>query len=112
MENCIFCKIAKGEIPKKPEEIVYEDAQVMAFPDIHPKAKGHTILIPKVHYRWFIDMPDDESDMLFRTAKTVAKKLKDVYGADYVRLGIVGKDVPHVHIHLIPQKIADGGPEI
>lgn len=91
---------------------MYEDAYTMAFPDIHPKAPGHTILIPKAHYRWFIDMPDEASDNLFRAAKAVAKKIKASHGADYVRLGIVGKDIPHVHVHLIPQKISDGGPEI
>ena len=108
-QNCIFCKIASGEVPTK---FIYEDEHTVAFPDIHPKAPGHTILIPRKHYRWFIDMPDGESDMLFRAAKNVAKKLKDEHKSDYVRLGMVGKDVPHVHIHLIPQRMEDGGPEI
>lgn len=112
MDDCIFCKISSHEIPKKPEEIKLEDDNFMAFLDIHPKSPGHTILIPKAHYRWFIDMPDDASDGLFRTAKKVAQKLKKEYNADFVRLGIVGTDVPHVHIHLIPQNIKDAGPEI
>ncbi|MBX4195823.1 HIT domain-containing protein [Candidatus Parcubacteria bacterium] len=107
--NCIFCKIANKEIPAN---IVHENEHTIAFLDIHPKAEGHTLLIPKEHHRWFIDMPDDLSDELFRTAKQVSKMLKNEHKADFVRLGIVGVDVPHVHIHLIPQKMADNGPEI
>lgn len=107
--DCIFCKIANKEISSN---IIYEDEYVIAFYDIHPKAPGHTLLIPKEHYRWFIDLPDNLSDELFRSAKRVAKILKDQYKSDFVRLGIVGVDVPHVHIHLIPQKISDPGPEI
>ncbi len=104
MENCIFCKIAQGEIPA---EKVYEDDLSLAFLDRYPKAPGHTLLIPKAHYQWFQDTPDDVSDDLFRTAKMLAKKLKVEYAADYVRLGIVGTDIPHVHIHLVPQKLSD-----
>lgn len=107
--NCIFCKIARGEIPS---EIVHEDELTIAFLDINPKAPGHTLLIPKTHHRWFIDMPDDLSDELFRMAKRVSKTLKEKYEGDFVRLGIVGTDIPHVHVHLIPQKIDDPGPEI
>ena len=104
MENCIFCKIASGEIPSKK---VYEDDQVFAFLDIHPKAPGHTLLIPKAHYQWFDELPDDLSDHLFRTAKVLARELKRKDGTDYVHLSIVGKDVPHVHIHLIPRKLSE-----
>lgn len=109
MENCIFCKIGAGTVPAQK---VYEDDMVVAFLDIHPKAPGHTLLIPKSHHRWFYDMPDDIAADLFKSAKTVALKLKTDYQADFVRLGIVGTDVPHVHIHLIPQNIKDEGPEI
>jgi histidine triad (HIT) family protein len=109
MDNCIFCKIGRGEISS---DKVYEDDTVVAFLDIHPKAPGHTLLIPKAHHRWFIDMPDDLSDAVFRAAKRVAKELKQKYDADFVRLGIVGTDVPHVHVHLIPQKIHETEPKI
>lgn len=89
--------------------MIFEDDVSIAFLDIHPKATGHALLIPKDHYRWFIDTPDELSAKLFSNAKEIAKKLKDEYQADYVRLGIVGVDVPHLHIHLIPQKL-DGPP--
>lgn len=99
MEDCIFCKIVAGQIPSNK---VYEDDQVLAFLDIHPKGPGHTLLIPKAHYRWFEEMPDDVYDHVFRSAKKLSLEMK-AKGADHVQLGIVGKDVPHVHIHLIPR---------
>src|SRR4051812_42535413 len=100
--NCVFCKIARDEIPS--EKAHHEDGAIMTLPDLHPVSPGHTLVIPTEHYRWFEEIPDDLSDKLFRTAKKVAKELKERYEADYVRLSIVGKDVPHVHVHLIPQK--------
>lgn len=109
MPDCIFCKIVRGEIPANK---IYEDESVLAFLDIHPKAPGHTLLIPKEHHRWFYELPDDVAADLFRSAKKVALQLKKEYQSDFVRLGIVGKDVPHVHVHLIPQTFAQGGPEI
>jgi histidine triad (HIT) family protein len=100
--NCIFCKIVSKEIPAK---IIFEDEVSLAFLDINPKAPGHILLIPKEHYPWFTDTPDELSDALFRNVKRLAKDLKKKYSADYVRVGIIGTDVPHTHIHLIPQKI-------
>lgn len=103
MTDCIFCKIVAGDIPATK---TYEDESAIAFLDIHPRAPGHTLLIPKTHYQWFTDLPDEASDSLFRTAKKLAQKLKSEHTADYVRLSIVGRDVPHVHIHLIPQHLS------
>jgi histidine triad (HIT) family protein len=109
MNDCIFCRIISGDIPSKK---VYEDDQVLAFLDIHPKAPGHTMLIPKKHYRWFIDMPENEWASLMQAAQTVSKKLKNEYGADFIRLGVVGTDMPHVHVHLIPQQMHEVEPKI
>ncbi len=102
MKNCIFCKIVAGEIPSQK---TYEDEDCVAFLDIHPKALGHTLLVPKVHYPWFIDMPENLSEKVFRNARKISIELKNKYGADYVRLGIVGTDIAHTHIHLIPLKL-------
>lgn len=102
MENCIFCKIVAGEIPC---EKVYEDETFLAFLDIHPKATGHTLLIPKTHYPWFIDLPDTLGENLFKNVTRLSRELKEKYNADYVRVGIVGTDVPHTHVHLIPLKL-------
>lgn len=104
MSDCIFCKIGRGEVPA---EKTYEDDKVVAFLDIHPKAPGHTLVIPKSHYQWFYELPDEISDDLFRTAKKLAKQIKEERSADYIRFSIVGTDVPHVHIHLIPRKFTD-----
>lgn len=100
-QNCIFCKIAKKEIPS---EIIFEDENSIAFLDIHPKSKGHTLLIPKDHYPWFIEMPEDLSQKIFTNARKLAIELKERYEADYIKLEIVGIDIPHTHIHLIPSK--------
>lgn len=105
MKNCIFCQIAAGEIPS--EKIHHEDNLFVSFPDIKPRAKGHTLLVPAEHYTWFYDMPNDLYDKLFRTAKKVAIELKKKTGADYIQLSIIGTDVPHVHVHLIPRTFGD-----
>ncbi len=104
MENCIFCKIAQGEIPA---EKIYEDDKAVAFLDIHPKGPKHTLVIPREHHQWFFELPDDLSDHLFRVAKKLAQQLKQETGTDVVKLSIVGTDVPHVHIHLIPFYLKD-----
>ena len=90
-----------------PLVIVLGLYQLQMLLDIHPKAPGHTLLIPKAHYQWFDELPDDLSDHLFRTAQVLARELKRKDGTDYVHLSIVGKDVPHVHIHLIPRKLSE-----
>jgi histidine triad (HIT) family protein len=102
MENCIFCKIVSGKIPTNK---VYEDEDFIAFLDNKPKVPGHTLLIPKEHSPWFYEMPDELAGKLFITAKKIAQELKEKHGADYIQLGIVGKDVPHTHVHLLPQKL-------
>ena len=107
MENCIFCKIAAGEIPAQK---TFEDENFIAFLDIHPKAPGHTLLIPKKHYQWFTDLPDELYDQFFRSAKKLALSLKKERGAELVKLSIVGTDVPHVHAHLIPFSTKDAPP--
>lgn len=101
MPDCVFCKIGKGEIPSQK---VYEDDRVIAFLDIHPKAPGHTLVIPKEHSRWFYQMADDTTQQIFKVAKDLAQKLSTEHGTEYIRLNIMGDEVPHTHIHLIPSK--------
>ncbi|HVY73029.1 MAG TPA: HIT domain-containing protein [Candidatus Paceibacterota bacterium] len=105
MEDCVFCKIASGDILTDKAE--YEGGDIVSFPDIKPVTPGHTLVVPKKHYRWFYELPDDLSNKLFRASKTIAKKLKEETGADYIHLSIVGKDVPHVHVHLMPRMLGD-----
>lgn len=109
MENCIFCKIANGSIPAQK---TYEDERVLAFLDIHPKAPGHTLVIPKKHYQWFEEIPEEDAGPFFKVAKELAATLKKEKGADYVHLSIVGTDVPHAHIHLIPRFFKDKPPTL
>lgn len=104
MKDCIFCKIVSGEIPT---EKTYQDERFIAFLDIHPVAPGHTLIIPKAHHQWFYELPDDLYAELFATVKKLSPVLKEKNSADYVKLGIVGTDVPHVHVHLIPRKFKD-----
>ncbi len=102
--NCSFCKIVKKEIPA---EIIYEDDEFVAFLDINPSAKGHSLLIPKFHKHWWLDLSEEEINESFNTAKIIGMKLKKVLKSDFVRLNITGTDVPHFHIHLIPLNIGE-----
>jgi len=105
MDDCIFCKIVKGEIPSTK---VYEDSNFLAFMDIKPMAKGHVLLIPKSHHQWMTDTPDEIISDVFIVAKNLMNKIKTGLPCDYVQLSIVGKEVPHFHIHLIPRFMNDG----
>lgn len=105
MENCIFCKIVAGEVPS--EKAHHEGDIIVSFPDNHPVRPGHTLVVPTQHYQWFWELPDDVANDLFKVARKLAAELKEKTGADYVQLSIVGKDVPHVHIHLIPRTLSD-----
>jgi histidine triad (HIT) family protein len=105
MENCIFCKIVAGEIPA---EKIYEDDKVLVFLDINPVSPGHSLLIPKQHYPIMTDVPDDLLSYCFVKSKELMIKIKEALEVDFVVLSVVGVDVPHFHIHLIPRKHDDG----
>jgi len=97
MENCIFCKIVRGEIPA---DIAYEDENFLAFLDIRPLSPGHTLVIPKKHYRWVWDM--DEVGAYFEITKKIARAIQKSFGTEQVFLKIIGDEVPHAHIWLFP----------
>ena len=99
MENCIFCKIGKKEIPAK---VIYEDKGHIAFLDIRPYTRGHALVIPKKHYANFLDLPKNEVTELFGLAQEIGKKLKAAFGAQLIFLSVMGEEVPHTHVHLIP----------
>jgi histidine triad (HIT) family protein len=103
--DCVFCKIIAGEIPSAK---IYEDEKCLAFLDINPVNFGHALLIPKEHYPTMVDTPDDLVAYLYVKAKELIPKIKKAMGADYVALSVVGTDVPHLHIHLIPRRFDDG----
>jgi histidine triad (HIT) family protein len=98
MEDSIFTKIIKGEIPCHK---VYEDDKVLAFLDIHPQQPGHTLVVPKKQIDLLWDLPDDDYVYLWRTARKIAQRMGEVLGR---RIGVhvEGIGVPHAHIHLVP----------
>ena len=102
MKDCLFCKIIKGEIPSYK---VYEDEDTLAFLDINPDSYGHTLVIPKKHFKNYEDITLETIKKVNETGKIVFKKIKDNLKADGIRLvqnnGII-QDVPHYHIHIIP----------
>jgi histidine triad (HIT) family protein len=106
-ENCIFCKIIKNEIPS---EKIYEDEKVFAFMDIKPVSEGHILLIPKDHTPWMQDVSDETIEYIFKKAKNLMQVLKQSLNCDFVQLSIVGEEVPHFHIHLIPRYFDDNLP--
>ena len=105
MVDCLFCKIIKKEIPA---DIIYEDKEVIAFLDIKPVHPGHTLLIPKEHHPMMGDTPDDFIADIFVNAKKIMKAIKKATNADFVAVSVIGIEVPHFHIHLIPRYKNDG----
>ncbi len=99
MQPSIFTKIINGQIPCQK---VYEDELTLAFLDIKPVQPGHVLVIPKQQIDHFEDMPDDVYQAVWRTAKLVAQNQRKVLGCQRVGVVIVGTEVPHAHVHLIP----------
>jgi histidine triad (HIT) family protein len=106
MENCIFCKIVAGEIPCYK---IYEDADFLAFLDIQPFNPGHVLVIPKKHFRWVWDVSNVGS--YYELAAKIALAQKKALNTDYVVSLVMGQQVPHAHIHLVPRFANDGHEE-
>lgn len=109
-ENCIFCKIVKKEVPI---ELVYEDDNIIAFLDIKPKAKGHTLIVTKKHYQTILDIPDSMGVDIIGAIKEVSLKLIKDKKADGFHVNMnnypsAGQVVHHAHFHIIPRKDGDG----
>lgn len=98
-EPSIFTKIITGEIPSHK---VYEDKQTLAFLDIYAVIKGHTLVIPKQQVEFVWDLDEQDYQALMLTTKKVATRLREVLKVPYVGEKIIGVDVPHAHVHLIP----------
>lgn len=99
MQDSIFTKIIKGEIPCHK---VYEDAKTIAFLDIYPIQPGHTLVVPKVEVNHFDDLSKEDYEAVFATVKLIAKRQKLVLGSERACLRVEGFDVPHAHVHVIP----------
>ncbi len=103
MPNCIFCKIIKGEIPSYK---IYEDKEVFAFLDIRPLNLGHTLVIPKKHYRWVWDIKNIGS--FYEKVKKITLAIKKACQTDYVVSLVFGEEVKHAHVWIIPRFPNDG----
>ena len=104
MIDSLFTKIIKGEIPSHK---VYEDDATYAFLDIHPVTPGHTLVIPKNQVEFVWDLPDADYQRLMASAKKIAEHMREALDVPYVGVQIIGVDVPHAHVHLIPFKTID-----
>jgi histidine triad (HIT) family protein len=99
MADSIFTKITRGEIPSHK---IYEDEKTLAFLDIHPVQPGHTLVISKKQVEFIWDLDDEDYAAVMATVKKVGRRLREVSGKPYVGQQVIGVDVPHVHVHLIP----------
>ncbi len=112
MEDCIFCKIVKGEIPCFK---VYEDERVLAFEDINPISEGHTLIIPKNHAENLWEIPAEDLTAIHLASQKLIQAIKDALNPDGVAvLQLNGRGakqlVMHYHLHLMPRRA--GGPEL
>ena len=102
MDNCIFCKIVKGEIPSSK---IYEDDNVIAILDLHPACDGHTLLIPKKHYSDFVELDDEELLHINSVAKKLTPILMDKMKASALSTRVNygdSQEIKHYHMHLLP----------
>ena len=109
-KDCIFCKIVKGEIPSTK---VYSDDNFIGILDVHPKAEGHTLIIPKNHFKTILDVPSTLGIELLDAIKEIGLLLiKDKKGEGFnviINNGeVAGMVVNHFHVHIIPRNKGDG----
>ena len=109
-DNCIFCKIANGEIPSRT---LYEDESFRVILDLGPATQGHALILPKEHYADLFALPQETAADAMKLAKKIAKAQKSALKADGLNLvqnngTAAGQTVGHFHIHLIPRYEGDG----
>ncbi len=99
MADTIFTKIINGEFPSHK---IYEDENTFVFLSIQPIRPGHTLVIPKKPVRFVWDLDDADYTALMATVKKVAQRIREALNVPYVGEQVVGVDVPHAHVHLVP----------
>ena len=99
MSDSIFTKIIKGEIPCYK---IAEDDRFIAFLDVFPVKKGHTLVVPKAQIDYLFDLDDSLLSDLMIFAKKVAQKMERAISCERIGIAVIGLEVPHAHIHLIP----------
>jgi len=100
----IFSKIIAGEIPSYK---IAENDRFFAFLDIFPLRKGHTLVVPKMEIDKFFDLPDEELGDLLLFARPIAKAIESAFPCNRCGISVVGLEVPHAHLHLVPIDSAD-----
>lgn len=108
--NCIFCKIANGEIPSKT---LYEDDKFRVILDLGPASKGHALILPKNHYANLYELPEETAGEVMKLAKRMAAQMTERLGCEGFNLvqnngELAGQTVFHFHMHLIPRYREDG----
>jgi len=96
---CLFCRIARGEIPS---HAVHEGEDVLAFLDIRPIRAGHTLIIPRAHFPWFEDLPVSLATEITSLAQRLAREMKAIYAVERVAMFYTGIHVRHAHAHVVP----------
>ena len=99
MSDSIFTKIIKGEIPCYK---IAEDDRFIAFLDVFPIKKGHTLVVPKVQIDYLFDLDDSLLSDLMIFAKKVSQKMQSTISCERIGIAVIGLEVPHAHIHLVP----------
>jgi histidine triad (HIT) family protein len=99
MQESLFTKIITGEIPCHK---VYEDERTLAFLDIHPVSAGHTLVISKKQVEFIWDLEDEDYTALMATVRKIGLRLRDVVASPYVGQLVIGTDIPHAHVHVVP----------
>ncbi|MCD8299715.1 MAG: HIT family protein [Clostridiales bacterium] len=110
VENCIFCKLANGDIPTN---VIYEDEMFTVILDASPATRGHALILPKDHAANIYELPDETASKVFLLAKRLAAHMTDVLDCDGFNVvqnngEVAGQTVFHFHMHLIPRYIGDG----
>ena len=100
----IFSKIIAGEIPSYK---IVENEKFFAFLDIFPMSEGHTLVVPKKEIDKFFDVPDEYLNELLLFAKPIAKAIEAAFECNRVGISVIGLEVPHAHMHLVPINSAD-----
>ncbi len=108
--NCMFCKIANGEIPSKT---LYEDEDFRVILDLGPASKGHALILPKNHYANLYELPEETAGEVMKLAKRMAAQMTERLGCEGFNLvqnngELAGQTVFHFHMHLIPRYREDG----
>ena len=114
VDNCIFCKIAQKKMDAK---IIDENENAIAFLDAFPLTAGHTLVITKNHYAKLQDVDYDQINQLFNLANKILPSIEKGTGVQSTLIAIhngkdAGQEIPHLHVHIVPRKLGDGGGSI